>query len=253
MRWAFARYPQPLTLVGALVLWEVAAVAVRPVWLPQPAAVAGAWWQLVSAGRFADLTSTVRTLIIGLALVFSLGTVIAVAIGTSAMARDVLSPYLGAGLAVPTTALIPVYILVWGLSDPTRVATVVSFGLVPLVVQWSAAAKARPSDLLEMARSFDASPLRRLWSIVLPASAPVLLTGVRIAVVQGIKGVVSAEILIGVIGIGKLLQEAIVSFDLPDLYAVIVTLAAVTFALYLVLERLERRAARRSGADVIAT
>jgi ABC-type nitrate/sulfonate/bicarbonate transport system permease component len=249
---AFRRYPQAFTLTGALVLWETVAVLVRPAWLPTPAAVASAWWQLATTGQFSDLVSTVRTLLVGLAIVFSLGAILALAMGVSAIVREALAPYLSVGLAIPTTALIPVFILFWGLGDPTRVATVVSFALAPLVVQWSAASRRLPEDLLEMARSFDASRPRRLWSVVLPASAPVLLTGVRIAVVQGIKGVVSAEILIGVIGIGRLLQAAIVSFDLPHLYAVIVSLAAVTFALYLGLERLERRATRRTAAETSA-
>lgn len=246
---AFRSHPQPFTLAGAATVWETVAVIARPSWLPTPDAVTRAWWDLASSGQLGELGSTLRTLAVGLAIVFIAGAILALAVGMSSLIRDALSPFLSVGLAIPTTALIPVYILFWGLSDPTRVATVVSFALVPLVVQWSTAAERPPMDLLEMARSFDASPARRLLSIVLPASAPLLLTGVRIAVVQAIKGVVSAEILIGVIGIGKLLEAAIVTFDLAHLYAVIMSLAAVTFALYLALERLERRATQRVVAE----
>ena len=245
----FRRSPQPFTLVGAVALWWAVAAGVRPIWLPTPDAVASAWWQLASSGQFGELGSTVRTLVAGLALVFAAGAAITLAMAASSVVRDALAPYVSAMLAVPTTAIIPAFILFWGLSDATRIATVVSFSLAPLVVQWSAAAHRPPADLLEMARSLGASPLRRLVSVALPAAAPTILTGVRIAAVQGIKGVVSAEILIGVIGIGKLLQAAIVTFDLARLYAVIITLAALTFAAYLVLERLERRASRRAAVE----
>lgn len=240
-----SRAPQLITLVGAVALWESAARLLHPAWLPSAAAVGTAWWQLAAAGELTELVGSARTLAIGLAIVFVAGAVLAVSVGLSSVLRQALSPYFNAGLAIPTIAIVPAFILFWGLSDVTRVATVVSFALVPLVVQWSVASTDLPKDLLEMARSFDASPFRRLASIVLPASAPVLITGVRIAVVQGIKGVVSAEILIGVIGIGKLLQTAMVTFDLARLYAVILTLVVLTFAMHLSLERIEGRATRR--------
>lgn len=237
--------PQLFTLVGAVTLWEAVARFLHPRWLPSAGDVAAAWWELVRSGQLSELTSTARTLAIGLAIVFAAGAVLAISVGVSSVVREALSPYFNAALAVPTIALVPAFVLLWGLSDITRVATVVSFALVPLVVQWAVASHDPPKDLLEMARSFDASPSRRLVAIMLPISAPVLITGARIAVVQGIKGVVSAEILIGVIGIGRLLQTAMVTFDLPRLYAVILTLLAITFAIYLALERVERRASRR--------
>ncbi|HZP97539.1 MAG TPA: ABC transporter permease subunit [Candidatus Limnocylindria bacterium] len=246
---AFVRVPQAFTLAAAIVLWELVARTLRPSWLPPADAVAGAFARLVSGGQLADLASTARTLVIGLAIVFVAGGVVAIAIGLSSTLREALEPYMNAALAIPTVALAPAYILIWGLSDITRVATVVSFAFAPLVVQWAAASRGLPSELLEMARSYDASRLRLLSSVVLPAAAPVLITGVRIAVVQGMKGVVSAEILIGVIGIGRLLQTAILTFDLARLYAVILTLMIVTFGVHLGLERLERRASRRTAGD----
>ncbi len=243
------RAPQAVTLVGAIALWEVLARVAHPSWMPSADAVASAWWQLATSGQLSELGSSVRTLVLGLAMVFVVGALLSVAIGVSSVVRDALAPYLNAALAVPTVALAPAFILLWGLSDVTRVATVVSFAFVPLVVQWSVASRVVPSELLEMARSYDASPAHLLASVVLPAAAPVLITGVRIAVVQGMKGVVSAEILIGVIGIGKLLQTAILTFDLARLYAVILTLMVLTFGVYLALERLERHASRRASAE----
>lgn len=240
-----SRIPQPFTLAAAVVLWELVAQLVRPAWLPSASAVGSAWWQLATTGQFGELSSTVKTLAIGLVIVFLAGGALSLAVSLSSVLDEALSPFFNAALSIPTVAIVPAFMLLWGLSDATRVATVVSFALVPLIVQWAVAAHGSPSDLLEMARSFDASPTRRLVSVALPASAPVLITGIRIAVVQGIKGVVSAEILIGVIGIGRLLQDATLTFDLPKLYAVILTLLIVTMAIYLTLERVERRASRR--------
>ena len=114
---------------------------------------------------------------------------------------------------------------------------------------WTAGARQAPAHLFEMGRSFTASMPRQLVSIFLPATAPTLLAGVRIAVVQGIKGVVSAEILIGVVGIGKLLQTATTTFDLPSLYAQILMLLVLSVIVYFGLDLVEQRASRRARID----
>jgi ABC-type nitrate/sulfonate/bicarbonate transport system permease component len=241
--------PQLATAAGAVVLWELIARGLRPPWLPPVEAVAAAWWRLASSGQLGELSVTGLTLIVGLAVVFLAGAALTAAVSLSPLLEQALDPLLNAALAVPTIALVPVFILLWGLSDVTRVATVVSFALVPMVVTWSSGVRQAPAHLFEMARAFDAGAARRLLSVFLPAVAPVLLAGARIAVVQGIKGVVSAEILIGVVGIGKLLQTATVTFDLASLYAQILMLLVLSVAVYLGLETLERYATRRSHAE----
>jgi len=245
MRHLVSRYPQVFTLAATAALWEGVARLGAPAWLPPVSAVGAAWWNLVLSGQFFSLRNTAVTLAVGLAVVFAAAALLAILMSVSSLAEDALTPYLNAALSIPHVALVPVLILLWGLSDVTRVATVISFALAPLVAQWAAAAKDLPRGLLEMARSFDAGPARRLVSVILRAAAPMLLTGVRIAVVQGIKGVVSAEILIGVIGIGRLLQNATLTFDLASLYAVILTLLVLSIAVYFILEAVERRASRR--------
>lgn len=243
------RYPQPWTALGALALWEVIAHTVQPNWLPTVESVAAAWWDLASGGRFDVFLTTLRTLGIGLLIVFVVGAAISALFAASRYAEAVAQPFVNAVLTTPMVALIPAFILVWGYSDLTRVVTVVAFALFPVVVTWTVGLKDAPRELLEMAYSFKASRRRRVVSVLLPAAAPVLLTGVRIGVVQGIKGVVSAEVLIGVVGVGRLIQEANLSFDQPRLYAVILTLLALSIVSYFVLDYFERRLARRSNDE----
>jgi len=242
-------YPQPLSAAAVVAGWELAARLLHPAWLPPASAVAVDFWQLIRSGQLLLLGSTVRTLALGLLIVFAAGALLSLLVGLSRVMDEALAPFFNAALSIPTIALVPVFILLWGLSDATRVATVVSFALVPLVVTWAVAARDLPGQLLEMARSFGASPAQRLRFVILPAGAPVLIVGVRIAVVQGIKGVVSAEILIGVIGIGQLLQQATLTFDLARLYALILTLVFLSVISYLLLDALERRTSRRTTRD----
>lgn len=238
------RFPQAVTLALLLSIWEVSARTVRPTWLPPFSSVARSGWKLARDGRFLELSSTTRTLLIGVAVVVVVAAVLAFAIATSRLVEEALEPFVNAALATPTVALIPAFVLLWGFGDGTRVATVISFALFPVVVTWAEGIKQAPSHLLEMARAFTASPRKRIISVVLPAAAPMILTGLRIGIVQGIKGVVSAEVLIGVIGIGRLLEES--RFILSQLYAIVSVLLILSVVVYLGLIRIEERLARRT-------
>lgn len=237
--------PQVITPVVSVALWELAGRSLTGNWFPPASSVGAAWWALAREGAFLSLTSTGRTLGVGLVITFVVAGVLTVLLSASRVLEDAAEPFVNAALATPTIALIPVYIMIWGFKDGTRIATVVSFALFPVVVTWVQAVKDTPQDLLEMATAFTAGRLSRVRRVVLPSAAPLLVTGVRIGVMQGIKGVVSAEVLVGIIGVGRLLQDY--AYNMPRLYAVVVTLLAVSIAAYLLLFTIDQRVSRRSS------
>ena len=122
----FRAHPQTITVAGALVVWELVAWSLRPPWLPTVEAVAVAWWRLAATGQLGGLLNTGVTLLVGLGVVFVAGGLLTSALTVSALLEEALDPFLNAAMAVPTIALIPAYMLLWGLSDLTRVVTVVS-------------------------------------------------------------------------------------------------------------------------------
>jgi ABC-type nitrate/sulfonate/bicarbonate transport system permease component len=225
-------------------LWEFFTWVFQPRWLPRLSAVGTAWWHLLRTGQLSAFAITGESVGLGLALVLLCSTVLVTSFQLFPLIRRAIDPYLDAIMAAPVIALIPVLMLVFGTGTTTRVVTVLIFALAPVVVTWDAAMRSKPDDLLEMAKSFEARPLRRIWAIYLPSAAPVIIAGARIGIVQGIKGAVSAEILIAVVGVGRLLADASAQFDLATLYAVVLTLLAASFAAYLGLTWLERRTSR---------
>jgi ABC-type nitrate/sulfonate/bicarbonate transport system permease component len=239
-----ASWPQALTAAAVLAAWEIVASTSRPYWLPNVQRVASSWWDLASSGAFRIATTSLQTLGIGLAIVFVLGGILAALLANVRLLDEALSPLINAAMSTPLVALVPVFVLIWGYSATTRVVAVVSFALFPLVLQWVVALKGVPADLQEMAHSFAAGRIRRARTIVLPATAPLLLNGARLAVVQAIKGLVTAEMIIGVVGIGKLVVTAADTFDMPQLFAVILTIVAASILSYLVLSTAEGRASR---------
>jgi ABC-type nitrate/sulfonate/bicarbonate transport system permease component len=241
-------WPQALTAAALVGAWEIDASIAKPYWLPSVQSVASSWWQLADGGAFRVATTSLKTLGIGLLVVLVLGAVLSGLLARSRLLDDALSPLINAAMSTPIVALVPVFVLVWGYSDTTRVIAVVSFALFPLVLQWVVALRDVPADLSEMSRSFAASRRAYVRTIVLPAVAPLLLNGVRLAVVQAIKGLITAEIIIGVVGMGKLIVTASDTFDMPQLYAVVLTVIAVSVVSYVALSTIEQRASRWAEA-----
>ena len=244
-----ARWASPLSpvivFVAVLAVWQLFAVTVEPGWLPPLSDVWGQMWGHVTDGSFVEAgVSTVRTLAIGLLVTMVIAAVLAAALGLNDLIDEALTTVLGGLMAVPTVALIPIFIFIWGLTETAAVVSVVSFALLPLTLQWATALREVPLPLIEMSRSFEANRFQLARWIYLPAVAPLLLTGVRVAVVQAIKGVISAEVIIGTIGIGQLLTVESSTFDIAGVWAVIVMIIIASLVSYAVLTWLETRASR---------
>jgi ABC-type nitrate/sulfonate/bicarbonate transport system permease component len=229
------------SVVAIAVLWELVAIAISPRWLPPLHEVIGAAVRLVTSGDIARAGVTVTTLLMGLAIVFAASALLAVAFSAWPTLAQAVEPMLNATMAIPNIALIPAFALLWGFSTTTRVVTVVAFALVPTVLTWASGLREAPPTLREMSHSFGASRAAAFRTVVMPAAAPVLLVGVRLAVVQGIKGIVSAEMLTGVVGIGQLLIVASHAFDIAEVYALVLVLVLVSCGVYAALRAVEQR------------
>jgi len=243
-RWLTTLSPV-ITFVAVLAVWQLVAVTIRPGWLPPLNDIFSQMWSHVADGSFvAAGVSTLGTLVIGLLITMAIAAVLALLLGLSDLIDEALTTILGGLMAVPTVALIPIFIFIWGLSETSVVVSVVSFALLPLTLQWATALREVPDPLAEMSRSFGANRFQLAWTIYLPSVAPLLLTGLRVAIVQAIKGVISAEVIIGTIGIGKLLIVESSTFDIAGVWAVIVLIIIASLISYAVLMWLETRASR---------
>jgi len=236
-----------LTFLVVLGGWQAVAVIASPRWLPDLRLIGeGLVGQLASGEFFAAAAATGRSLALGLGVTIVLAGAMAAVLALSDVVDEALSTVLGSLMAVPSVALVPIFIFIWGLSDVTMIASVVSFAVLPLTLQWATALREVPAHLVEMSRSFEASGVQLARTIHAPSVAPLLLTGLRIAVVQAIKGVVSAEVIIATLGVGRLLTIQSSTFNIAGVWAVIILIIALSIASYVVLTWLESRASRHA-------
>jgi NitT/TauT family transport system permease protein len=236
-----ARRADVISGAAVLVAWFLIAEIWHPLWLPTLPSVVGELWTLISDGSLSFLGATGSTLLVGLVVTFAISAVVAVLMASSEIIEEALLPFVNGFLAVPHIALIPMFTFIWGNGELTRILTTISFALSPVILTWTAALKSSPADLSEMALSFGAGRLARGRYVRMPAAIAPIIAGLRIGVVQGVKGVVSAEVIIGVVGVGKLISTASATFNISELYAVVIIIVAISIVFYLLFTVIENR------------
>ncbi|MGF3056468.1 ABC transporter permease [Microbacterium sp. YY-01] len=227
-----------------LIAWIVISEVWQPMWLPRLTDIGGELWKLITSGSLSFLSTTGFTLVMGLLVTFVIGGIIAALMASSATIEEGLLPFVNGFLSTPHIALIPMFTFIWGNSELTRIVTTVSFAISPVILTWSAALKETHPHLMEMASSFGANSVGRTRFVRLPGAVSPLIAGVRIGVMQGIKGVVSAEVIIGVVGIGKLITTASHTFNMPLLFAVVILIIVISVVVYAILTRIESAVTR---------
>lgn len=221
-----------VALVGGMVLWEVLGRVVGVPWLPPLSAVIGGLVELTRNGEIlANLVVTLRTLVVGFVLSVVVGIPMGALMGRSRRVEQAFGVYVYAAILVPGLAMAPIYFAIFGLSDVTRILIVVQFAAFFLIVNTATAFRTVDGSLEEMGRSFGASRWQVLQRIVLPGSLVLVFAGVRIAVGRAIKGMISGEMFIAVVGLGGVIQKYGSQFDAAKVLAV----ALVTLVLSLVL------------------
>jgi NitT/TauT family transport system permease protein len=216
------------TLLVLALGWEVLGRIWNFLYLPPLSEVLVALWDLITDGTIArELAASLTALGVGMAIAIGVGVLIGTVMGISATARAALDVYVDAMMAAPTVAFVPLFILLFGLGFPTRVATVVLFAIFPLVINTQAGVRAAQADLVEMGKSFGASKAQMTRELRLPMAYPHLLAGLRIGVARGVDGMMTGEVLIAAVGLGGLLGRFGNAFTMDYLYAVVLVLLAM--------------------------
>ena len=114
----------------------------------------------------------------------------------------------------PLTAIVPALMALLGFGLPTMIVTVFLFSVWVIALDTQVGVAHVSRSLLEMGRSFGATPRQVLTKIVLFAALPEILAGVRLGLIRGVKGVIIGQLLIAIVGIGYLFERY--SRRLPD-------------------------------------
>jgi ABC-type nitrate/sulfonate/bicarbonate transport system permease component len=227
-------------------LWEAVAAAgiLQANFLPPPSAIVGSFIELVGTPSFfGDLTYTLTNLAIGLAIACAIGITIGLTVGWFKVLETTVGPLLWILYVTPKVALAPLIILWLGIGPPSQIALVFLLAVYPLMLNTIDGVKTIDLSLLRAARVFGATGARLFLRVILPATLPFVLVGLRRGVALGFIGAILGEFLGGSVGIGKTLQLAVFNFRLADALAIVAIMLLVTNAVLLAVDLARKRLA----------
>jgi NitT/TauT family transport system permease protein len=233
------------SIVLTAIVWEMAARAIDSPVLPPCSAVLAALVSLVEEGQvFGNLAASLSTLAAGYTFAVVAGVTVGGVMGLSRRAARVLDPYLNAGLASPMLIYVPVLLTIGGTSRGTQVATVFLYSVFAIASYTLAGVRGVNPCIEEMARSFGATRIQVFRRVTWPAARPLMLTGLRVGVALGIKGMVNGEILVASTGLGALIRLHGGRFEPDRVLALVLVIVSVALAATGTIRAFERRASR---------
>ncbi|MGW4535267.1 ABC transporter permease [Nocardia sp. NPDC004340] len=242
------RIGKPAVVIAAfLAVWEAAPRLglVDEIFLPPFSTVVGAGLELIRNGQLWEHVSTSLTRsLIGFAIALVTAIPVGVAIAWYRPVAEFLNPVLELFRNTAALALLPVFILILGIGETSKIALVVYAGFFPILLNTISGVRTVDPLLVKSAVSLGFSPLRLFQKVILPAAVPSIFTGIRMAASGSILVLIAAEMFGARAGLGYLITAAQQNFQIPDMYAGIVAIAVVGLTYNGVLVAIERRLSR---------
>ena len=219
-----------ITLIGIVALWQGAASAgwITSLFLPPPVAIGRAIWQLAASGELSKhLSASLLRLAIGWSIGTAFGVAMGIAIGLFTLTRSPLMAIVAALFPIPKIALVPLFIVWFGIGEGSKIATLAFGVFFPTAIATAGGVDNVPRGLIRMAQSFGLSSWAVVRTIVIPGAMPAILNGFRVTSSIAMVLLVAAEMIGAERGIGAFVLAAGNLYDTDNLLAGIVVLSAL--------------------------
>ena len=242
--------PKPRRWVGFIVFVALISLAewgTRTGWisaltLPRPSDVLETFKELYISGLlFKHLLPSLSRLFVGAIIGVTVGVWVGVLIGLFSTIRSGMVPLVAAIFPIPKIALLPLFVIWFGIGEGSKYALIAFGTFTPTVVATYGAVDNVDRTLIRMGQSFGLSWFSIVRKIVLPGAMPGILSGLRISLAIAIILLVAAEMLGAEYGIGAYVLEAGSLYDLERLFAGVIILSLLGVTMSAVIGYFERR------------
>jgi ABC-type nitrate/sulfonate/bicarbonate transport system permease component len=233
------------TLAVLILIWQAGSSTgfIPELFLPSPIAVAHALWRLTVSGElWTNLLASLLRLAVGWALGTAIGVGVGFAVGLFTWVRSPALALVSALFPIPKIALVPLFIIWFGIGEGSKFATLAIGVFFPTVISTYAGIDNVQRNLIVMGQSFNLSAWSITRKIILPGALPSVLAGFRITVSVAILLLVAAEMIGADNGIGAFILSAGNLYRTDDLVAGVVILSLIGLSLSALLSRIERAA-----------
>jgi NitT/TauT family transport system permease protein len=224
------RFAGLIAFVVIIALWQLGSYygVIGSTFMPSPVEVARALYDLAKSGEMGQhIGASLQRLILGWLIGVGGGIVLGLAIGLFSVARAAGIPVVSALFPIPKIALLPLFIVWFGIGEPSKVATIAFGTFFPTVISTYGGVDGVDRTLIRMGQSFGLSWWSIVRKIVLPGALPAMLSGFRISASIGIILLVAAEMIGAEYGIGAYILLAGNLFATDQLIAGVVLLSVL--------------------------
>jgi NitT/TauT family transport system permease protein len=232
-----------IVLLGFLAVWELAPRLglASPVFLPPLSEVVVAWWHMALSGELAThITASLGRSFTGYALAILYAIPLGLAIGWYKGLSEIVNPLLEILRNTAALALLPVFILLLGIGESSKIAVVIFACSWPILLNTISGVQNVDPLLIKSAQSLCLSPAQLFRKVMLPASLPSIFVGARLAGASSILVLVAAEMIGAKAGLGYLIIYSQYNFVVPKMYAGIITISIIGLMLNQTLLQFEK-------------
>jgi ABC-type nitrate/sulfonate/bicarbonate transport system permease component len=240
--------PKPVRGIGIIVFVLLIGLAelgtrsgfISSLTLPRPSAVFDTFVQLYNTGLlWKHLIPSLQRLLVGGLIGICAGISLGVLIGLFSLVRAGLVPLVAALFPIPKIALLPLFVIWFGIDETSKYALIAFGTFTPTVVATYGAVDNVDRSLIRMGQSFGLSWWSIVRKIVLPGAFPAILSGLRVSISIGIILLVAAEMLGAEYGVGSYILEAGSLYDLERLFAGVTILSVMGLVMNWIIGRVE--------------
>jgi sulfonate transport system permease protein len=232
----------PIVIIWAW--WELSADSTDPYWPPLQVI----WARFLELWVFdlipIHLLPSLRNFAIGVGLGIAVGILGGAHLALSTTAARFVIPVVDFIRSIPSIALIPIFIMFFGLEGEMRIAVIAFATCFPVLLATNQGVRGTDPTLLDTVRALRFSPFKILWRVRLPAAGPQIFAGLQLAVLIGFIVMIGSEILGAGFGIGAFAKITADSFLIIDAWTATILMGLLGYVLYLIFRGVERFALR---------
>ena len=211
---------------------------------PLSGVVKALWAMIITGGLGQHAWISLQRILLGLGVSIVVGVPLGLLMGWFKTFERSIDGPLQAGRQVSAITLFPVFILLFGIGELSKVVIIFWASVWPIILNTTAGVKSIDPVLIRSARSMNATGVTLFRKVILPATAPAIFTGIRLGAAYAFMVLVAAEMIGANAGLGFLILYSQEVFRIPDMYAAIVALAVFGLLFNELLLLLERSATR---------
>lgn len=239
-----------------LLAWEAASrlKLVNEIFLPPFTTVMGTLWQMLLSGELIKhLSISLWRSLTGFALGLVFAIPFGLAIGWFRRFERFIDPLMQFFRNLPVLSLLPVFVLIFGIGEVSKVAVIFWGVLWSVLLNTIAGVKSVDPQLIKAARSMGIPGILLFARVILPGSLPSIFTGIRISATTSILILIAAEMIGASQGLGYALYFYQANFKTPDMYGIIIIMGLIGLSINYVLTHIEAAAFRwkeKVGSEV---